>query len=117
MPTGSESLENFLPVSALLNSLTPAAAFFEFGTLAADGMYEEYGGCPAAGVITGIGYVSGRQCVIVANDATVKAGAWFPMAGKKKLRGREKSFANRPSTIFFGSTGRGFLPLPGGTIS
>ena len=57
--------------------------FIEIGAFAADGMYEEYGGCPAAGVVAGIGYVSKCQCVIVANDATVKAGAWFPMSGKK----------------------------------
>ncbi len=52
--------------------------FIEIGAFAAEGMYAEYGGCPSAGVVVGIGYVSGRQCVIVANDATVKAGAWFP---------------------------------------
>jgi 3-methylcrotonyl-CoA carboxylase beta subunit len=63
--------------------------FLEIGAFAADGMYEEHGGCPSAGVITGIGYVSGRQCMIVANDATVKAGAWFPMTGKKNLRAQE----------------------------
>ncbi len=57
--------------------------FLEVGAFAADGMYEEWGGCPSAGVVTGLGVVSGRQCVIVANDATVKAGAWFPMTAKK----------------------------------
>jgi acetyl-CoA carboxylase carboxyltransferase component len=60
--------------------------FLEIGAFAADGMYLEEGGCPSAGVVTGIGYVSGRMCVIVANDATVKAGAWFPMTAKKNLR-------------------------------
>ena len=58
--------------------------FFEIGAFAGHEMYEEYGGCPAGGVVTGIGYVSGRQCVIVANDATVKSGAWFPITAKKK---------------------------------
>ena len=85
--------------------------FFEFGTLAADGMYEEYGGCPAAGVITGIGYVSGRQCVIVANDATVKAGAWFPMAGKKNLRAQEISIENRLPIIYLVDSAGVFLPM------
>jgi 3-methylcrotonyl-CoA carboxylase beta subunit len=85
--------------------------FFEFGTLAADGMYEEYGGCPAAGVVTGIGYVSGRQCVIVANDATVKAGAWFPMAGKKNLRAQEISIENRLPIIYLVDSAGVFLPM------
>lgn len=85
--------------------------FFEFGTLAADGMYEEYGGCPAAGVVTGIGYVSGRQCVIVANDATVKAGAWFPMAGKKNLRAQEISMENRLPIIYLVDSAGVFLPM------
>ena len=58
--------------------------FLELGAFAGYEMYEEYGGCPAGGVVGGIGYVSGRQCLIVANDATVKAGAWFPITAKKK---------------------------------
>jgi 3-methylcrotonyl-CoA carboxylase beta subunit len=58
--------------------------FLEVGAFVADGMYKEQGGCPSAGVVTGIGYVSGRQCMIVANDATVKAGAWFPITAKKE---------------------------------
>lgn len=57
--------------------------FLEVGAFAADGMYEDVGGCPSAGVVTGIGYVEGRQVMIVANDATVKAGAWFPMTAKR----------------------------------
>ena len=95
-------------VEALID---PGSRFFEFGTLAADGMYEEYGGCPAAGVITGIGYVSGRQCVIVANDATVKAGAWFPMAGKKNLRAQEISIENRLPIIYLVDSAGVFLPM------
>jgi acetyl-CoA carboxylase carboxyltransferase component len=85
--------------------------FFEFGTLAADGMYEEYGGCPSAGVVTGIGYVSGRQCVIVANDATVKAGAWFPITGKKNLRAQEVSIENRLPIIYLVDSAGVFLPM------
>ncbi|MDV7398538.1 carboxyl transferase domain-containing protein, partial [Arthrospira platensis SPKY1] len=69
--------------------LDEGSSFLEIGAFAAYDMYAEHGGCPAAGVIVGIGYVSGRQCVIVANDATVKAGAWFPMTGKKNLRAQE----------------------------
>jgi len=60
--------------------------FLELGGFAGYEMYPEYGGCPAGGCVMGIGYVSGRQCMIVANDATVKAGAWFPITGKKNLR-------------------------------
>src|SRR5690606_8631969 len=69
--------------------------FYEFGIFAGYDMYPEEGGCPAGGVVTGIGYVSGRQCVIVANDATVKAGAWFPITGKKNLRAQEISIENK----------------------
>ena len=87
------------------------SGFIEIGALAADGMYEEYGGCPAAGVITGIGYVSGRQCMIVANDATVKAGAWFPMAGKKNLRAQEISIENRLPIIYLVDSAGVFLPM------
>lgn len=57
--------------------------FIEIGAFAGYGMYEEYGGCPAGGTVAGVGYVSGKQCVIMANDQTVKAGAWFPITGKK----------------------------------
>ena len=64
--------------------------FLEIGAFAGYKMYEEHGGCPCGGVIVGIGYVSGRQCMIVANDATVKAGAWFPITSKKNLRACSK---------------------------
>lgn len=76
------------------------SSFLEIGAFAAEGMYEEYGGCPAAGVVVGLGYVSKRQCVIVANDATVKAGAWFPMTGKKNLRAQEIAIENRLPIIY-----------------
>ena len=59
------------------------SSFFEIGAFAGDGMYKNFGGCPSGGVVTGIGYVSKKQCVIVANDSTVKAGAWFPITAKK----------------------------------
>jgi acetyl-CoA carboxylase carboxyltransferase component len=85
--------------------------FIEIGALAAEGMYEEYGGCPSAGVVCGIGYVSGKQCVIVANDATVKAGAWFPMTGKKNLRAQEIAMENRLPIIYLVDSAGVFLPM------
>ena len=59
------------------------ANFLEIGAFVGEGMYEEYGGCPSGGVVAGITYIKGRQCIVVANDATVKAGAWFPITAKK----------------------------------
>lgn len=85
--------------------------FLEIGAFAADGMYEEEGGCPSAGVVTGIGYVSGRMCVIVANDATVKAGAWFPMTAKKNLRAQEIAMENHLPIIYLVDSAGVFLPL------
>ncbi|WP_113924287.1 acyl-CoA carboxylase subunit beta [Cognataquiflexum aquatile] len=85
--------------------------FLEIGALAADDMYQEEGGCPSAGVVTGIGYVSGRMCVIVANDATVKAGAWFPMTAKKNLRAQEIAMENRLPIIYLVDSAGVFLPL------
>jgi 3-methylcrotonyl-CoA carboxylase beta subunit len=85
--------------------------FIEVGAFAADGMYETYGGCPAAGVIVGLGYVSKQLCVIVANDATVKAGAWFPMTGKKNLRAQEISMENKIPIIYLVDSAGVFLPL------
>ncbi len=85
--------------------------FIEIGAFAAEGMYAEYGGCPAAGVIVGIGYVSGRQCIIVANDATVKAGAWFPMTGKKNLRAQEIAMENKLPIIYLVDSAGVFLPM------
>ncbi|MBK9542332.1 MAG: acyl-CoA carboxylase subunit beta [Bacteroidetes bacterium] len=87
------------------------SSFIEIGAFAADGMYEEYGGCPAAGVVVGIGYVSKRQCVIVANDATVKAGAWFPMTGKKNLRAQEIAMENHLPIIYLVDSAGVFLPM------
>jgi 3-methylcrotonyl-CoA carboxylase beta subunit len=85
--------------------------FLEIGAFAADGMYLEEGGCPSAGVIIGIGYVSGRMCVIVANDATVKAGAWFPMTAKKNLRAQEVAMENRLPIIYLVDSAGVFLPM------
>lgn len=85
--------------------------FIEIGAFAADDMYEEYGGCPAAGVVAGIGYVSNRQCIIVANDATVKAGAWFPLTAKKNLRMQEISMENILPIIYLVDSAGVFLPM------
>ena len=83
----------------------------EIGAFAGDGMYEEYGGCPAGGVVVVIGYVSGKQCVVVANDATVKAGAWFPITGKKNLRAQEISIENNLPIIYLVDSAGVFLPM------
>ncbi|MCH8522948.1 MAG: acyl-CoA carboxylase subunit beta [Balneolales bacterium] len=85
--------------------------FEEFGLFAAYEMYQEQGGCPGAGVITGMGKISGRRCVIVANDATVKAGAWFPMTAKKNLRAQEIAMENRLPVIYLVDSAGVFLPM------
>ncbi|MCE2496016.1 MAG: acyl-CoA carboxylase subunit beta [Flavobacteriales bacterium] len=83
----------------------------EIGAFAGDGMYEEYGGCPSGGVVVEIAYVRGRQCVVVANDATVKAGAWFPITGKKNLRAQEIAMENRLPIIYLVDSAGVFLPM------
>ncbi len=85
--------------------------FVEIGAFAGYGMYEEYGGCPAGGTVAGIGYVSGKQCVIVANDQTVKAGAWFPITGKKNLRMQEIAMENNLPVIYLVDSAGVFLPM------
>ena len=85
--------------------------FLEIGLFAGDGMYEEHGGCPSGGVVTGIGYIQGRQCVIVANDATVKAGAWFPITAKKNLRAQEIAMENRLPIVYLVDSAGVFLPM------
>ncbi len=85
--------------------------FLEIGAFAGYGMYEEYGGCPAGGTVAGIGYVSGRQCVIIANDQTVKAGAWFPITGKKNLRMQEIAMENKLPVIYLVDSAGVFLPM------
>jgi acetyl-CoA carboxylase carboxyltransferase component len=83
----------------------------EIGAIVGDGMYEEHGGCPAGGVVVVIGYVEGRQCIVVANDATVKAGAWFPITGKKNLRAQEIAMENRLPIIYLVDSAGVYLPL------
>ena len=83
----------------------------EIGAFAADDMYKEQGGCPSAGVVVVIGYVAGRQCIVVANDATVKAGAWFPMTAKKNLRAQEISIENKLPIIYLVDSAGVFLPM------
>jgi 3-methylcrotonyl-CoA carboxylase beta subunit len=85
--------------------------WLEVGAFVGDDMYAEHGGCPSGGVICGIGYVSGRQCVVVANDATVKAGAWFPITAKKNLRAQEISIENRLPIIYLVDSAGVYLPL------
>ncbi len=91
--------------------LDDGAPQIEIGAFAADGMYQEQGGCPSAGVVVIIGYVKGRQCIVVANDATVKAGAWFPMTAKKNLRAQEISMENRLPIIYLVDSAGVFLPM------
>jgi acetyl-CoA carboxylase carboxyltransferase component len=91
--------------------LDEGAEFLELGLWAAQGMYAEFGGAPGAGVVTGLGKVSGRLCMIVANDATVKAGAFFPMTAKKVLRAQTIAMENRIPTIYLVDSSGVFLPL------
>lgn len=91
--------------------LDKGTEFLEVGAFTAEGMYEEVGGCPSAGVVTGIGYVEGRQVMVVANDATVKAGAWFPMTAKKNLRAQEIAMENRLPIIYLVDSAGVFLPM------
>jgi 3-methylcrotonyl-CoA carboxylase beta subunit len=85
--------------------------FIEIGAFAGYEMYEEQGGCPAGGTVAGTGYVSGRQCIIVANDQTVKAGAWFPITGKKNLRLQEIALQNRLPIIYLVDSAGVYLPM------
>ncbi|MCB0506813.1 MAG: acyl-CoA carboxylase subunit beta [Chitinophagales bacterium] len=83
----------------------------EIGALVGDDMYLEQGGCPSGGVVVVIGYISGRQCMVVANDATVKAGAWFPITGKKNLRAQEIAIENKLPVIYLVDSAGVFLPM------
>ncbi|HLY70419.1 MAG TPA: carboxyl transferase domain-containing protein, partial [Puia sp.] len=87
------------------------SSFIEIGAFAGYEMYEEQGGCPAGGTVAGIGYVSNRQCVILANDQTVKAGAWFPITGKKNLRMQEIAMENNLPVIYLVDSAGVFLPM------
>ena len=92
-------------------ALCDGGDFLEVGLWAADGMYEDVGGCPSAGVVVVLGRVEGRLCVIVANDATVKAGAWFPMTAKKNLRAQEIALENHLPIIYLVDSAGVFLPM------
>jgi acetyl-CoA carboxylase carboxyltransferase component len=83
----------------------------EIGAFAGDNMYEEHGGCPSGGVVVKIGYVKGKQCIVVANDATVKAGAWFPITGKKNLRAQEIAIENKLPIIYLVDSAGVYLPM------
>ena len=83
----------------------------EIGAFVGDGMYAEHGGCPAGGVVVKIGYISEKQCIVVANDATVKAGAWFPITGKKNLRAQEIAMENRLPIIYLVDSAGVYLPM------
>ncbi|MGB2959866.1 MAG: carboxyl transferase domain-containing protein [Bacteroidota bacterium] len=89
----------------------PGSGFMEIGLFAAYGMYQEHGGAPASGTVFGVGRVHGREVVIVANDATVKAGAWFPLTCKKNLRAQEISMENRLPIVYLVDSAGVFLPL------
>ncbi len=91
--------------------LDPNTNRFEVGALAGYGMYKEHGGCPSGGVVIVIGYVKGRQCIVVANDATVKAGAWFPITGKKNLRAQEIAMENKLPIIYLVDSAGVYLPM------
>lgn len=91
--------------------LDKGAPQIEIGALVGDEMYPEHGGCPSGGVVVVIGYVSGRQCIVVANDATVKAGAWFPITAKKNLRAQEIAMENRLPIIYLVDSAGVYLPM------
>ena len=91
--------------------IDPDSRFFELGRFVAYEMYQEWGGCPAGGVVCGIGQVQGRNCMIIANDATVKAGSFFPMTAKKVIRAQKMAYENRIPTIYLVDSAGIFLPL------
>ena len=91
--------------------LDPKAEQIEVGAFVGDGMYKEHGGCPSGGVVIKIGYVQGKQCIVVANDATVKAGAWFPITAKKNLRAQEIAIENKLPIIYLVDSAGVYLPL------
>ena len=91
--------------------LDEKAKSIEIGAFVGDGMYKEHGGCPSGGVVVKIGFISGKQCIVVANDATVKAGAWFPITGKKNLRAQEIAMENRLPIIYLVDSAGVYLPM------
>ena len=91
--------------------LDTKAKSIEIGAFAGENMYAEHGGCPSGGVVIKIGYIKGKQCVVVANDATVKAGAWFPITGKKNLRAQEIAIENKLPIIYLVDSAGVYLPM------
>ena len=91
--------------------LDPKAKSIEIAAFAGENMYAEHGGCPSGGVVIKIGYIKGKQCVVVANDATVKAGAWFPITGKKNLRAQEIAIENKLPIIYLVDSAGVYLPM------
>jgi acetyl-CoA carboxylase carboxyltransferase component len=91
--------------------LDAKANSIEIGAFVGEGMYAEHGGCPSGGVVVKIGYIKGKQCIVVANDATVKAGAWFPITAKKNLRAQEIAMENRLPIIYLVDSAGVYLPL------
>jgi 3-methylcrotonyl-CoA carboxylase beta subunit len=113
---GQKAIENQhgkgrLTARERINLLVDPGTFFELGSFAAYGMYEEWGGAPAAGVVTGLGRIHTRLVMIIANDATVKAGAFFPMTSKKVIRAQNMAIENRIPTIYLVDSAGVFLPL------
>ena len=91
--------------------LDDKASSIEIGAFVGEGMYKEHGGCPSGGVVVKMGYIQGKQCIVVANDATVKAGAWFPITGKKNLRAQEIAIENRLPIIYLVDSAGVYLPM------
>jgi 3-methylcrotonyl-CoA carboxylase beta subunit len=113
---GQEAIENQhrkgrLAARERINLLVDPGTFFELGSFAAYGMYEEWGGAPAAGVVTGLGRIHTRLVMIIANDASVKAGAFFPMTSKKVIRAQNMAIENRVPTVYLVDSAGVFLPL------
>src|SRR6202789_39610 len=107
----SQHAKGRLTARERINLLLDPGTFFEIGAFAAHGMYEEWGGAPAAGVITGLGRIHSRLVMIIANDATVKAGAFFPMTSKKVIRAQNIAIDNHVPTIYLVDSAGVFLPL------
>jgi len=95
-------------IDLLLDKKSPR---FEIGAFAGEGMYTDHGGCPSGGVIVVVGYISKKQCIVVANDATVKAGAWFPITAKKNLRAQEIAMENRLPIVYLVDSAGVYLPM------
>ncbi len=109
--TPRERIDYLIDKKAPRPSDSVGQAFIEIGAFAGYEMYKEQGGCPAGGTVAAVGYVSGRQCIIVANDQTVKAGAWFPITGKKNLRLQEIAMENHLPVIYLVDSAGVFLPM------